>query len=144
MTDVYRCHSRACWSIREAGRVVGHASSLAFRDVDAKPQPRGGCLMTATCGKASTRDGRMLSRVVGGAPARGGTRLASAGFRTWSHGLTGGSFVITQSLKAPEELNLLGEFTAPKCPRQRMGQFSQNSDWRNETGAPFLPRPLQT
>lgn len=34
MTDVYRCLSRRCWTIREGGRVVGHAASLALRDVE--------------------------------------------------------------------------------------------------------------
>lgn len=35
MTDVYRCLTRraAPWSIREGGRVVGHAASLTLRDV---------------------------------------------------------------------------------------------------------------
>lgn len=35
MTDVYRCLTRRShpWSIREGGRVVGHASALALRDV---------------------------------------------------------------------------------------------------------------
>lgn len=33
MTDVYRCLSRSCWSIRERGRVVGHASAVTLRDV---------------------------------------------------------------------------------------------------------------
>lgn len=33
MPDVYRHLGRHAWSIREGGRVVGHASALALRDV---------------------------------------------------------------------------------------------------------------
>ena len=33
MPDVYRNLGRQTWSIREGGRVVGHAASLALRDV---------------------------------------------------------------------------------------------------------------
>ena len=32
MTDVYRNHTRQCWSIRERGRVVGHAPSVTLAD----------------------------------------------------------------------------------------------------------------
>jgi hypothetical protein len=31
--DVYRCLTRACWSVRDGGRVVGHAATLTLRDV---------------------------------------------------------------------------------------------------------------
>ncbi|KQU21807.1 hypothetical protein ASG63_22820 [Methylobacterium sp. Leaf94] len=33
MPDVYRNLNTACWSIRERGRVVGHAVALTLRDV---------------------------------------------------------------------------------------------------------------
>lgn len=92
--------------------------------VDAAPRPPGGWLVTITCGEESTRDGRVLSRVVGHGLS---TRGASPGFGgnwDWDDGRRGGSFVVTQDLRTPEALRLPGEFTAPECPRRGTGDLS--------------------
>jgi hypothetical protein len=92
--------------------------------VDAAPRPPGGWLVTITCGEESTKDGWVLSRVVGHGLS---TRGASPGFGgnwEWDDGRTGGSFVVTQDLRRRTDLRLPGEFTAPECPRRGTGDLS--------------------
>lgn len=92
--------------------------------VDADPRPPGGWLVTVTCGEESTRDGRVLSRVVGHGTSTRGPSPGFGGNWDWDDGRQGGSFVITQSLRDREALDLPGEFTAPECPRRGVGQLS--------------------
>ncbi|MCG5249519.1 hypothetical protein [Methylorubrum extorquens] len=92
--------------------------------VDAEPAPTGGWTVTVTCGVESTRDGRVLSRVVGRGTSNRGRAHGFGGNWSWKGGSGGGSFVVTQSLRSPGALDLPGEFTAPECPRRGVGQLS--------------------
>lgn len=92
--------------------------------VDADPRPPGGWLVTVTCGEESTSDGTVLSRVVGHGTSTRGASPGFGGTWEWDDGRAGGSFVVTQSLRTPEELRLPGEFTAPEGPRRGTGDLS--------------------
>ncbi len=92
--------------------------------VDAEPAPPGGWTVTITCGVEDTRTGRVLSRVVGRGTSNRGRAPGFGGNWDWKGGGRGGSFVVTQSMKRPEALDLPGEFTAPECPRRGVGQLS--------------------
>jgi hypothetical protein len=91
--------------------------------VDADPAPPGGWRVTVTCGLQDARTGQVLSRVVGKGTSNRGASPGVGGQWSWP---VGGrySFVVTQSMRRPENLRLPGEFTARECPRRGMGDLS--------------------
>jgi len=91
--------------------------------VDADPAPPGGWRVTVTCGLQDARTGRVLSRVVGRGTSNRGASPGFGGQWSWPGGRAA-SFVITQSLRDPENLRLPAEFTAPECPRRGVGDLS--------------------
>ena len=99
------------------------AGRQRFGYVDAEPAPPGGWMVIVTCRVESTRDGRVLSRVVGKGEA---TRGRSPGFGGNWQNPDGprGAFIVTQDPKRAEDLRLYGEFVGPECPRQGRGDLS--------------------
>lgn len=94
-----------------------------FGYVDAEPAGQAQWRVRVECGVQSTRDGRVLRRVVGigtstrgAAPGFGGNWVNPDGAR--------GSFVVTQDLRKPEALRLPGELVGPECPRRGVGALS--------------------
>lgn len=92
--------------------------------VDAEPGPRAGWTVRVECGIRDTRTSRVIRRVVATGES---TRGASPGFGgrwTLSDGRCG-NFIVTQSLRDPEALNLYGEMVGvDECPRRGVGALS--------------------
>ena len=92
--------------------------------VDAEPGPRAGWTVRVECGIRDTRTGRVIRRVVGTGE---GTRGAVPGFggRWVLPDGRCGNYLVTQSLRNPEALNLYGEMVGvDECPRRGVGALS--------------------
>jgi hypothetical protein len=94
-----------------------------FGYVDAETAGQAQWRVRVECGVHSTRDGRVLRRVVGTGTS---TRGASPGFGgNWENpDGARGSFVVTQDLRKPKALRLAGELVGPECPRRGVGDLS--------------------
>ncbi|AYO86047.1 hypothetical protein [Methylobacterium brachiatum] len=95
-----------------------------FGYVDAEPARLSGWTVTVTCGLQDSRTGRVLYRLVGRGTSNRGASPGFGGTWDWGDGRRGGSFVVTQSMRNPEDLRLRAEFTALDCPRRGMGDLS--------------------
>lgn len=92
--------------------------------VDGEPGRSATWTVRVECGIRDTRTGRVIKRNVGTGES---TRGASPGFGgrwTLADGRCG-NFIVTQSLRDPEALNLYGEMVGvDECPRRGIGALS--------------------
>lgn len=108
------------WALTEAAP----GGLRRFGYVDAEPAGPSTWRVRVECGTEDPRTGRVVRRVVGRGES---TRGASPGFGgrwTLADGRCG-NFIVTQSLRNPENLNLYGEMDGvSECPRRGVGALS--------------------
>ena len=95
-----------------------------FGYIDAEPAGHASWRVRVECGTQSTKNGRIIRRVVGvGESNRGASPGFGGSFTLTDKRL--GNFIVTQSARKPNDLRLPVEFVGvEECPRRGIGDLS--------------------